>query len=237
MFGVVRYPTVLRVSDPSALGQFQDALRDEFPEFSEQQQLAFAIAPGNPPQQMISGRTFRFGTADGTWGVSLGPDSLTLEAGAGRYTSYESFSERFGRVWTAFASQFGPSRVLFQGLRYINHWEQDIDPRDWARLINPELLGPAGGEHLGEGLIYAVSELRFQRSDGLLHFRHGLAPAGPESANGYLLDFDYFTEVAPARLDAECLIERFDVFHGVIWDFFRWCLTEAAMEELRRADD
>ena len=79
-----------------------------------------------------------------------------------------------------------------QGLRYVDHVEGELSTPDWARLINPELLGPLATS-LSEGIVQTISDLRFQREDGALVFKHGLVPAGPENKLGYLLDFDYFT--------------------------------------------
>ena len=236
MFGQVRFPPRLQLLDPATLGPLQTAIESEFPEVAEEQQITVTIAPGSAPEPTPE-KTYRFSTADTGWSARLAPDALTLEASAGaEYTSYERFKELFALVWGAILEQVRPSRLVHQGLRYIDHIEGDHSGQEWAEYINPELLGGLAGPHLSEGLFRAASELRFRRDDGVLLFRHGIVEAGPENQMGYLLDFDYFTQEQSDDLSTGALVERFDVFHELLYSFFRWCVTERALEEFRNAD-
>jgi uncharacterized protein (TIGR04255 family) len=235
MLGQIRFPAILRIADLGSLGGFQDAIRDEWPDFAQEQQISVQVGPQGL-QQAGATRALRFTAADRTWSALLTTDSLTVEAdlAVGRYTSYEEFSERFARVWGALLEHFKPVAVLQQGLRYVDHVERELSPADWAEFINPELLGPLTGI-FGSGLVQAISDLRFQREDGMLVFKHGLVPAGPENAPGYLLDFDYFTQEQGDDPSVEAIMGRFGRYHDVIYAFFRWCLTERALQEFRDA--
>jgi uncharacterized protein (TIGR04255 family) len=235
MLGQVRFPPILKIADLASLGGFQDAIREDWPQFAQEQQLGVLVGPQGL-QEAGATRAFRFTAADEMWSAVLTPDALTLEAAlpAGQYTSYEEFSDRFSRIWTAFLQQFQPTAVVQQGLRYVDHIERELPPADWARLINPELLGPLATS-LSAGVIQAISDLRFQREDGLLAFKHGLVPAGPENKFGYLLDFDYYTQEQTADPSIEAILDRFDRYHEVIYAFFRWCVTDEALEEFRVA--
>jgi uncharacterized protein (TIGR04255 family) len=234
MLGQVRFPSILKVADLAAVAPFQEAVRDDFPEFAQEQQVSVVIGPEGP-QQPVAGRSYRFATSDGTWSVVLAPDSMTVEAGPGQYTSYQAFRQRFASVWEAVVTQFGPTRIIYQGLRYIDHIEREFEGPEWAKLINRELLGGLAGEHLSGGLLHSVTDMRFQRPDGLLFFKHGITRAGPENSIGYLLDFDYFTQEPTEDLEVESLMQRFDTFHELLYAFFRWCVTDEAIQEFRRA--
>lgn len=234
MFGQVRFPAVLKVADPGSLGAFQEALRDRFPEFAQEEQVTFVVGPEGA-QAPVNARRYRFSTTDGTWSVVLAPDMLTVEAGADQYTSYDRFREHFIAVWSAALEHIAPSRVLHQGLRYIDHIERDLRGADWGRLVRPELLGSLASEELAGGLLHAVTDMRLERPHGLLFFKHGVAQAGPTNALGYLFDFDYFTQEATVDIDPEQLGERFDRFHDELYALFRWCITEEAVEEFRGA--
>ena len=166
----------------------------------------------------------------------LTPDSITVEAGieAGHYTSYEEFARRFSGVWAALVEHFKPVAVLQQGLRYVNHIERELSPAGWSTLINPELLGSITTT-LGGGLVQAMCDLRFQREDGMLAFKHGLVQAGPENKLGYLLDFDCFGRERARTPRSRRSMGRFDRDHETIYDFFRWCVTEQALKEFRDA--
>jgi uncharacterized protein (TIGR04255 family) len=236
MLGQVRFPPILRIADLGSLGGFQDAIREDWPQFAQEQQLGILVG-AQGLQEAGATRAFRFTAADGMWSALLTPDALTLEAAlpAGRYTSYEEFGDRFRRVWTALLDQFRPAAVVQQGLRYVDHIERELPPADWATLINPELLG-ALTTSLSTGVVQAISDLRFQREDGLLAFKHGLVPAGPENKFGYLLDFDYFTQEQTGDTSTDAIMDRFDHYHETIYAFFRWCVTDQALEEFRHAD-
>jgi uncharacterized protein (TIGR04255 family) len=232
MLGQIRFPPILRIADLGSLGPLQDAIRAEFPTFAQEQQVAVMVGPGGP-QNPVSSRAFRFSTSDAAWSVGLAPDSVTLEADVTvRYSSYEEFAERFRLVWAAIVDHFAPSQVVRQGLRYVSHIECDRAAVNWTDLINADLLGPLVGA-FGEGVAQSVSELRFPREDGVLVFKHGLVPLGPEAKMGYLLDFDYFNEEPENDASVDALAERFERFHEFIYSFFRWCVTDQALEEFR----
>ena len=232
MLGQVRFPPVLRISDLPSLVPFQDAIRHVFPTFAQERQISFTLGPDMPASTSAQ-QVFRFSTSDGSWSAVLNTEALTLEADvAVQYTSYDEFVERFRLVWGATLEHFRPSQVVRQGLRYVDHIEGTRSAAEWVSLINPELLGPLIGA-FGEGVEQSVSELRFPRDDGVLVFKHGMLPLGPEAKMGYLLDFDYFTETA-VDTDLESVVDRFDRYHDLVYSFFRWCLTDEAVAGFRR---
>jgi len=233
MLGQVRFPPVLRIADLPSLVPFQDAIRHEFPTFAQEQQFSFLLGP-QAPQGASAQQAFRFSTSDGAWSVVLNPEALTLEADvAVRYTDYDEFIDRLRLVWGATLEHFGPSQVLRQGLRYVDHLEDNRPAADWASLINSDLLGPLVGV-FGAGVAQSVSELRFPREDGVLVFKHGMLPLGTEGKMGYLLDFDYFTEDSSEDTSVDAIVNRFDRYHELLYSFFRWCVTDEALEGFRR---
>jgi uncharacterized protein (TIGR04255 family) len=234
MLGQVRFPPVLRITDLPSLIPFQEAIRHEFPTFRPEQQISLIMGPQGP-QSAAAQQAFRFSTADEAWSAVLSLDAVTVEANpAARYTSYDEFVARFRIVWDAVLKHFDPTQVLRQGLRYVDHIAKPSSADDdWSTLINAELLGPLGGA-FGGGVAQSVSELRFRRADGALVFKHGMLPLGPGGELGYLLDFDYFTEVPTDDASTEALLARFDSYHKAVYAFFRWCVTEGALSEFRR---
>jgi uncharacterized protein (TIGR04255 family) len=233
MLGQIRFPPVLRIADLSSLVPFQDAIRHEFPAFDQEQQISFVL--GAQGAQSASTQAYRFSTGDRAWSIVLTPELVTLEADVGiRYTSYDEFIARFRLAWEAVCEHFGPTQVLRQGLRYVDHLEADLPAAEWASYINADLLGPLVGA-FGIGVGQSVSELRFSRDDGVLVFKHGMLPLGPEATMGYLLDFDYYTEEASDDVSAGSVVGRFDQYHELLYSFFRWCVTEEALARFRDA--
>lgn len=232
MLGQVRFPTVLRIADLASLVPFQETMRREFPTFREEQQLSLVMgAQGLQTPQLQ--KAYRFVTANRGWSILLTPDAVTLEADVtAGYTSYDEFAERFRSVWTAILEQFTPTEISRQGLRYVDHIEGDHAAPDWAAIVNSDLLGPLVNE-FGTSISQSASELRLVRDDGVLVFKHGMLPLGPGSAAGYLLDFDYFTEDPDTETSLEAVMGRFDRYHEVLYQMFRWCLTDTALETFR----
>ncbi len=150
-----------------------------------------------------------------------------------RYSAYDEFAKRFRQVWDALREHFAPAAVLRQGLRYVDHLEDGArTPSEWARLINPELMGPLAGP-LASGLEQAISDYRFRYDDTVLVFKHGIVPAGAENQPGYLLDFDHFTDQPSDDVSTDAVMERFAKYHEQSYAFFRWCVTDEALEGFR----
>jgi uncharacterized protein (TIGR04255 family) len=233
MLGQVRFPPVLKIANLGALGEFQDAIRADWPEFVQEQQISFVVGPGvqeAPGSQQL----YRFTSADKVWNIVLTTDAVTIETtGAGEYSSYEEFGKRFRAVWDGLLEHFAPSAVLRQGLRYVDHLEDgERSPEEWARLINPELMGPLAGP-LAAGLEQAIADYRFRYDDSVLVFKHGIIPAGAENRPGYLLDFDCFTDEATDAVATDAVMERFSAYHDRAYAFFRWCVTDEALRGFR----
>ncbi|HTZ65212.1 MAG TPA: TIGR04255 family protein [Solirubrobacteraceae bacterium] len=232
MLGRVRFPTVLRIADLPSLAPFQEAIRHEFPTFSQERQLSFVVGPQGP-QGASAQQAFRFITEDGGWSILLTPETVTLEADvAVRYASYDEFVERFQLAWTAILTHFGPRQVARQRLRYVDHLESERSAPEWASLINPDLLGPVV-ERFGDAVTQSASELRLSLADGVLVFKHGMLPVGPDGKMGYLLDFDYSTEQPSDDTSLDAIMQRFNRYHETLHSFFRWCVTDAALEIFR----
>jgi len=235
MLGQIRFPPVLRAADAAGLAPFQEELGDDFPNFAEEQQFSLSFGP-EVPVQALPARSYRFSSGDGAWSIVVSPNSLTLEAIADRYTSYDAFRERFARVWSVALRHLRPTRRLQQGLRYIDHIERDLSVREWTEWIRPELVGFVGDEALSDWVKQALTDIRFELSEGTLAFKHGIVPSGPEAKWGYLLDFDYFEQKEDLDVGVDAVLAKFDAFHDELYAFFRWCVTEKALEEFRYAD-
>jgi uncharacterized protein (TIGR04255 family) len=233
MLGQVRFPPILKIADPASVAPFQNAIAADFPTLAQEQQVQILLGPagGGTGTQKL----WRFTSTDSAWSVLLGTDTLTIEAEWTQYTEYRAWRVRFEHVWRAALEHLGPSGVLYQGLRYIDHLERDLPGPEWATWINPDLLGAIRLSRFADSLEHALTDLRFRTDDGVLSFKHGIVALGPNNAPGYLLDFDCFTQSAPNGIDTDSMLARFDGFHDIIWRLFRWSLTDEAIEHFREA--
>lgn len=233
MLGQVQFPPVLRlVKGVDAVADLQDEIRSQFPGFSQESQIQITLGPSPETAPALA---YRFTSRDNRWSALLSPAALTLEAMAGgRYSSYQDFAKLFKVLWTAVIRHFSPSAISRQGLRYVDHIEGEHSPAEWAELVNPALLQTLIGTPLNEDLERSISELVFSWPPGRqVVFRHGIVQAGPQNAKGYLLDFDSSHSEELAGDDIETLMARFDESHELLYAFFRWCVTDKALEEFK----
>ena len=236
MLGQVQFPPMLRLQKGvSEVADFQEAIRDVFPEFATEQQVQVAVS-GAGEANATTNSAYRFTDGARTWSVLLTPTALTLEAVAGgKYSSYAEFAVLFERIWTAAAEHLRPTQVTQQGLRYVDHLVGDRTPLEWAAWINPVLLGGLTSPVLAADLDQAVSAMVYRLDDGQVVFRHGIVRAGPENSQGYLLDIDSIHSGPMDPPDTASIMARFGESHDLIYRFFRWCVTEHALEEFRHA--
>lgn len=235
MLGQVQFPPVLRLGKGTGIiADLQEEIRSQFPGFALENQ--FQITPGPAPGVDLA-TAYRFTSRDQRWSAVLSPVALTLEATAGgRYGSYKDFALLFKVLWAGVVKHFRPSSVSRQGLRYVDHIEGERSPADWAELVNPALLGTLVGTPLSRDLERSLAELVFSWPPGRqVVFRHGIAQAGPRNAKGYLLDFDSLHLEEWASDDVDGLMARFEESHELLYTFFRWCVTDNALEVFKHS--
>lgn len=232
MLGQVRFPAILKIAEQAGLAAFQDEIRHEYPEYSQEQQLNLAVGPEGM-SQAGEARNHRFATNDGAWTVVLNPSFLTLEASiATKYSNYQEFRKRFGDLWDVALRKLGPATAAQQGLRYIDFFDwEDVSPAEWKRYINPHLLGVLGATDIVGHVEHALTDTRLRLSDeAAISFKYGLVRSGPKNALGFLMDTDCLTQTPQEDVSVEAVLSRFDGFHDEIHVLFHWAVTDDAKE-------
>lgn len=236
MLGQLRYPAVLRLAQHAELAAFQDAIRELYPDYAEDQQLNLALGPQGVAASSEAVRSSRFSTPDGAWSVVVNPVSVTLEATvATQYTQYGEFRDRFARVWEVALEQFGVTRIDYQGLRYIDHldWD-DVGVSDWSRYVDSSLLGLLGVDELQGRVVHTLTDSRLDLQDEtMISFKYGLVSTGPEGRIGFLMDTDAAIRRATDEVETDATLPRFDMLHEEIHNLFSWATTEEAKERFR----
>ena len=150
----LRFPDILSISaNPPA--DFQDAIRDEFPEYSLRRDVPppkVTGAPGhffleNPPAVV----NYQFASPDGVWRVNLTSNFISLSCA--RYPSWEEFAARLDKPLAAFIRLYKPAYFQRVGLRYINFISRSrlsLEGVPFSHLISPCYLGPLMEEDVSE---------------------------------------------------------------------------------------
>lgn len=225
----VRFPPILRIGkeEPS---DFQELVRTRFPQLEWQQGLEVKLpGPGNEsePAARVSARIYRFITQDEDSFISIAPDFYALTAR--QYRHWNTFAEDLELVARAVRELYEPSYATRIGLRYINRFtlaNTDTSTKDeLLGLLRTELTALLRGE-VWENAESLVSRVLFVDESGArLNLSAGYETKEQESA--FLLDFDHFEE---GKLPLGGLVERCNRYHEMIYDAFRWCVREQALE-------
>jgi uncharacterized protein (TIGR04255 family) len=229
----LRFPEILSIGT-TAPATFQDAIRDEFPQFIRRQDLPAPKITGMPGHLSLENQpgviNYQFSSADGTWRVNLTSRFISLTCN--RYSSWEDFAKKLDKPLAAFIQIYKPAYFERIGLRYLNfisRYELGLEGVPFSQLIAPCYLGPLMEED--------VQEANSTRCniDAELNIRGGCrlkVHAGPGfvKKNGksdqevkFIFDQDLFMPgQVPVNLSAGAL----QTLHAQAWSIFRGAITD-----------
>ena len=137
----LRFPEILSIG-ASAPAAFQDAIRDEFPQFIRRQDLPAPKITGMPGHLSLENQpgviNYQFSSADGTWRVNLTSRFISLTCN--RYSSWEDFAMKLDKPLAAFIQIYKPAYFERIGLRYLNfisRYELGLEGVPFLQLIAP----------------------------------------------------------------------------------------------------
>lgn len=229
----LRFPEILSIGT-TAPAAFQDAIRDEFPQFIRRQDLPAPKITGMPGHLSLENQpgviNYQFSSADGTWRVNLTSRFISLTCN--RYSIWEDFAKKLDKPLAAFIQIYKPAYFERIGLRYLNfisRYELGLEGVPFSQLIAPCYLGPLMEED--------VQEANSTRCniDAELNIRGGCrlkVHAGPGfvKKNGksdqevkFIFDQDLFMPgQVPVNLSAGAL----QTLHAQAWSIFRGAITD-----------
>ena len=150
----LRFPEILSIGT-TAPAAFQDAIRDEFPQFIRRQDLPAPKITGMPGHLSLENQpgviNYQFSSADGAWRVNLTSRFISLTCN--RYSSWEDFAKKLDKPLAAFIQIYKPAYFERIGLRYLNfisRYELGLEGVPFSQLISPCYLGPLMEEDVQE---------------------------------------------------------------------------------------
>ena len=229
----LRFPEILSIGT-TAPAAFQDAIRDEFPQFIRRQDLPAPKITGMPGHLSLENQpgviNYQFSSADGTWRVNLTSRFISLTCN--RYSSWEDFAKKLDKPLAAFIQIYKPAYFERIGLRYLNfisRYELGLEGVPFLQLIAPCYLGPLMEEDLQE-----ANSTRCN-IDAELNIRGGCrlkVHAGPGfvKKNGksdqevkFIFDQDLFM---PGQLPVNLSAGALQTLHAQAWSIFRGAITD-----------
>lgn len=233
-----RFPPILTIRDPDKVAVFQEALRDTYPNLSQDQVHSIELGGGQTPN-VSQGLVWRLADRERGphWRVSLGVDFVALETSS--YDNRDDFLDRLQAVLSAVEEAFKPASANRLGLRYIDRLTDEAVDRI-AELVHPDVLGiirRQGNPHpaLGESVIHLMTEAQFLAHDGArVQGRWGQLPANatydpdalePVGNRSWVLDLDMFTTESQP-FTSEKLLTTATGFAKCLYWLFRQMVTE-----------
>ena len=236
----LRFPEILSIS-ANAPVEFQEAIRESFPQFQRRQDVGapkITGVPGhfaleNPPATV----NYQFASADGLWRINLTGRFLSLTTN--RYTCWEDFAKQLDKPLATFIQVYKPAYFERVGLRYVNFISRSrlgLEGIPFSQLISPCYLGPMAEEDVPETAASRCSvdtEMAIRGGCRLkLHAGPGLTKQGGTADKEVKFIFDqdlYMPGQLPVNLSAGAL----QTLHAQADSIFRGAITDTLHDAMK----
>ena len=229
----LRFPEILSI-EANAPVEFQEAIRQEFPQFQRRQELAPPKLTGIPGNMQVQNSpatiNYQFASADGVWRVNLTGRFISLTCS--RYTCWEDFAGKLDKPLAAFIKLYKPAYFERVGLRYLNFISRtalDLTDRPFKDLLAPCYLGPLMEEDVSEAAANRCSvDLEMAIRGGCrvkLHAGPGHVQRGKQQDKEvkFIFDQDLFM---PGQLPVNLSAGALQTLHAQAYSIFRGAITD-----------
>ena len=229
----LRFPEILSIGANLPVA-FQDAIRDEYPQYSARKESPAPKITGTPGNLSLENQpatiNYQFTSSDGAWRVNL--TSRFISLACSRYTCWEDFAGKLDKPLAAFIKIYKPAYFERVGLRYLNFFSRkalELEGSPFSQLISPCYLGPLAEEDVNEASSTSCkveTELNIRGGCRVkIHAGPGLVKRGGQQDNEIKFIFDqdlYMPGKVPVNLSAGAL----QTLHGQAWSIFRGAITD-----------
>lgn len=241
----VRFDEQASIAPPAAIA-FHERLGGESGVYSKIEPIAggrivLEMGPSGPIPQAAQQQTgWTLETEDGTWSLTLLPDSIGLQAneGSGAYKGWDDFRGRLSEALGALEEVATPTIVHRLGLRFVDRIPGSPlgveDARSWSEYISANFLGAVAEPRIAEAAKFAQQQLVLDVGDGTnCTLRQGLAAvlSPPERNAEYVIDADVYRERG-RPFNAATILDSVDVFMQTVDGLFGMIATPALLGKL-----
>lgn len=238
----LRFPEILAISAKAPV-DFQEAIRQEFPQYMKRIEPAAAKTPSaagvSDGQAGIVNH--QFASADGSWRINLTGKFISLSCS--RYSQWEDFAAHLDQPLAAFIQVYHPAYFERIGLRYLNfisRQQLELDGVPFSRLIAPCYLGPMAEEDFPEaGATRCTVDAEFAIRGGCrakIHAGPGMVSHGGKQDKEVKFVFDqdlYMAGNLQVSLSAGALqtlhSQADSIFRGAVTDFLHNAMEPQAL--------
>ena len=235
----LRFPEILMINE-KAPAQFQEAIRSEFPQYSQRKETPMPKiigAPGNfALDNQQSTMNYQFVSADGVWRVNLTSKFISLACT--HYTCWEEFAKHLDKPLAAFIQIYKPAYFERVGLRYLNFISRknlNLEGTPFSDLFQNTYLGLLADEDVPEQTAARNSidaELSIPGGCRIkLHAGPGMVKHNGKQDNEirFIFDQDLFMNGnIPINVSAGAL----ETLHSQAYSVFRGAITDTLFDAM-----
>lgn len=227
------FPQILAI-DANLPVEFQEAIRDEFPQYAVKKDSPAPRVTGAPGNLQLENQpqtnNYNFVSADGHWKVNLTSRFISLSCN--HYTRWEDFAKKLDKPLTAFIQIYRPAYFERVGLRYMNFFDRKalgMEDVPFRELFTPLYLGPYAYDAVPEK---AVSRFSLDTEFALMGGCKAKIHAGPgmvrrvrdkEAQPRYIFDMDLYM---PGKVLPIFCAPALETMHGQSYALFRGAITD-----------
>ncbi len=229
----LRFPEILAISVNAPVA-FQEAIRDEYPQYTARQESPAPKISGQPGDLRLENQpatvNHQFVSADGAWRVNLTSKFVSLSCS--RYTRWEDFARKLDKPLAAFIKAYKPAYFERVGLRYLNFFSRkalELEDASFSELFSPGYIGLMADEDVTDKNVARCSlDAEISLRGGCkvkLHAGPGLVKKNGQGDNEvkFILDQDLFM---PGRVPVNLSAGALQTLHGQAWSIFRDAITD-----------
>ena len=235
----LRFPEILTIA-ANAPVEFQEAIRDEYPQFSRRQEAPAPRITGAPGNLTLQNQpaviNYQFASADGVWRVNLTSKFISLACS--KYTCWEDFAGALDKPLAAFIRIYKPAYFERVGLRYLNFISRKdlgLEGIPFSELIAPCYLGPLAEEDVAEATTTRCSvdaEMALRGGCRVkLHAGPGLVKRGGQEDKEVKFIFDQDLYI-PGQLQLNLVAGALQTLHSQAGSIFRGAITDRLHEAM-----
>jgi len=213
----LRFPPILRI-DTEIPSEFQEAIRQEFPNYEEEIEFEQQITPmieaaGSRFELKVSkpssAKNHSFSSEDNNWRINLTRTFMAITAT--RYTRWEHMQSFFAVPLRSLLRIYNPPFFTRIGLRYIDVFcrsKLGLDGVDWADLVEPYFLGIlSSAVRKNVGGYSCSSEISLDNNLSKVRILTMLVKAVGTNEDCFMLDCDFFRTKRTKDVEIDSVLE------------------------------
>ncbi len=239
----LRFQPILRI-DTDVPVNFQESIQANYPNYSEQTELMFRIAPEANLPVDIAGQTIKstgmknysFSSDDEFWKVNLSRTFLSLSTK--RYKKWEEFRTTLKQPFDALMEIYSPSSFSRVGLRYIDIIKRSklgIEDVSWGELLNPYVSGILSIPEISDSVmtfenVYTVS---LGTDNDVVRIVMKFVKDVENDETCFMIDSDFFFT---GKIASDKIFEKLDYFNANASRLIRWAISSRLHDAMKPED-